>query len=108
MVFSLADVLSEPRLLHALTNQDSQKFLSPFKMSISSSDVLLLLLATLCLNIVSQFSRAVRTCVSRNASLVGIKCTVVETQRAEHAKEIVTGLSLSELQSFDGFVAVRS
>lgn len=47
-------------------------------------------------------------CVSRNASLVGIKCTVVETQRAEHAKEIVTGLSLSELQSFDGFVAVRS
>lgn len=37
----------------------------------------------------------------------GIKSTVVETQRADHAKEIVTGLSLSELQSFDGFIAVR-
>lgn len=36
----------------------------------------------------------------------GIKSTVVETQRADHAKEIVTGLSLSELQSFDGFIAV--
>ena len=79
-----------------------------FKLSISSRAVLLLLLAMLCLEIVSLFSWAVRTCVSRNASLVGIKCTVVETQRAEHAKEIVTGLSLSELQSFDGFVAVRS
>jgi hypothetical protein len=31
----------------------------------------------------------------------------VETQRADHAREIVTGLSLSELESFDGFVAVR-
>ena len=79
-----------------------------FKLSTCSSAVVLLLLATLCLEIVSLFSWAVRTCVSRNASLVGIKCTVVETQRAEHAKEIVTGLSLSELQSFDGFVAVRS
>ena len=38
----------------------------------------------------------------------GIKSTVVETQRADHAREIVTGLSLSELQNFDGFVAVRS
>ncbi|CAL5222892.1 g5321 [Coccomyxa viridis] len=38
--------------------------------------------------------------------LAGIKSTVVETQRADHAKEIVTGLSLSELQSFDGFIAV--
>lgn len=42
------------------------------------------------------------------ALLAGVKSTVVETQRADHAKEIVTGLSLSELQSFDGFVAVRS
>jgi len=40
--------------------------------------------------------------------LAGVKSTVVETQRADHAKEIVTGLSLSELQSFDGFVAVCS
>ncbi len=39
-------------------------------------------------------------------SFSGIKSTVVETQRADHAKEIVTGLSLSELQSFDGFIAV--
>ena len=31
----------------------------------------------------------------------------METQRADHAREIVTGLSLSELESFDGFVAVR-
>ena len=31
----------------------------------------------------------------------------METQRADHAREVVNGLSLSELQSFDGFVAVR-
>jgi hypothetical protein len=36
-----------------------------------------------------------------------MKSTVIETQRADHAREIVTGLSLPELQNFDGFVAVR-
>ena len=40
IVFLLADVLLEPRLLHALTNQDSQKFPSLFKPSLSSSEVL--------------------------------------------------------------------
>ena len=56
IVFSLADALLEACLLHALTNQDSQKCLELFKLSVSSRAVLLLLLATLCLEIVSLFS----------------------------------------------------
>lgn len=73
----------------------------------SSSELLLSIFMIICQESVSPFPWAIRTSTSRTAFLVGIKSTVVETQRAEHAKEIVTGLSLSELQSFDGFVAVR-
>ena len=75
----------------------------------SSSEDLLPTRLMICLEILClTFNGRRGPYTSRNAFLAGIKSTVVETQRAEHAKEIVTGLSLSELQSFDGFVAVRS
>ena len=32
---------------------------------------------------------------------------MVETERAGHAREVVLSLSLAELQSYDGIVAVR-
>ena len=79
-----------------MLSMSSGEFLLPNRFTVSSGDHGFV------------FSWAVRTCDSRTAFLVGIKSTVLETQRADHAKEIVTGLSLSELQSFDGFVAVRS
>lgn len=36
----------------------------------------------------------------------GVKCTMVETEREGHAREVVQALSLAELQSYDGIVAV--
>ena len=36
----------------------------------------------------------------------GIRCDVVETQRLNHAREEVAGLSLAALQGIDGIVAV--
>ena len=33
---------------------------------------------------------------------------VVQTERAGHARELVEGLSLAELDGYDGIVAVRS
>ncbi len=37
----------------------------------------------------------------------GIKCTTLETDRGGHARDVVLALSLAELQSYDGIVAVR-
>lgn len=37
----------------------------------------------------------------------GVRCTVVETERGGHAREVVQSLSLAELQSYDGLIAVR-
>lgn len=37
----------------------------------------------------------------------GIDCRVVETTRMHHANEMVSALSLQELQKIDGIVAVR-
>jgi hypothetical protein len=42
------------------------------------------------------------------AGCTGIKCTMVETERQGHARDVVLALSLAELQSYDGIVAVRS
>ena len=36
----------------------------------------------------------------------GVRSVVVETERAGHARELVEGLSLAELDSYDGIVAV--
>lgn len=36
----------------------------------------------------------------------GIRCTTLETERQGHARDVVLALSLAELQSYDGIVAV--
>ncbi len=36
----------------------------------------------------------------------GVKCTAIETEREGHAREVVQALSLAELQTYDGIVAV--
>ena len=38
----------------------------------------------------------------------GVKCTALETEREGHAREVVQALSLAELQSYDGIVAVSN
>ena len=37
----------------------------------------------------------------------GVRSVAVETERAGHARELVEGLALAELDSYDGIVAVR-
>lgn len=38
----------------------------------------------------------------------GVKCTALETEREGHAREVVQALSLAELQTYDGIVAVSN
>ena len=37
----------------------------------------------------------------------GVRSVVIETERAGHARELVESLSVAELDSYDGIVAVR-
>lgn len=40
------------------------------------------------------------------SACAGVKCTAIETEREGHAREVVQALSLAELQTYDGIVAV--
>lgn len=56
-----------------------------------------------------KFGHRWSSCSSASTSLLffaGVKYTTVETEREGHAREVVQALSLAELQTYDGIVAV--
>ena len=47
-----------------------------------------------------------RFCMLKPLFLTGVRCMNIETERAWHARQLVAELTLHELNSYDGIVAV--
>ena len=47
-----------------------------------------------------------RICMLKPLFLTGVRCMNIETERAWHARQLVSELTLHELSSYDGIVAV--
>jgi len=47
-----------------------------------------------------------RLCMLKLLFLTGVRCMNIETERAWHARQLVSELTLHEMNSYDGIVAV--